>query len=355
MKQYLETGEKFSLVVLACNRPDYLKQTLDSLLDVDGVRKEDIIVVQDGNDASVIQVVQDYGLNIVHNNMKGNLRGRDGAAKIATHYKFAISNGFAFNPRSPAIIIIEDDFLFSPDFLQYFESNSPVLDEDPTTFIMSAWNDNGLAVHVSDKQKIHRTNYCPGLGWLMPRKLWEQELEKKWPKTHWDHWMRDPKQHKGRDCLHPEVPRDYHIGVKGTFMDDFHHNTYFKDIGYNRDVGFQWSGNEWQNAVHAKYDEDIVAKIKGGQELVSLAQLESERDQVFVIYINVKIGLPSQPFKKIGQYFSIWHEIERGNYDGLHQFGWKNGNYIIIVNEAEAGTTFKNLKTGGKVWRPEEF
>ncbi|GMH71574.1 hypothetical protein TL16_g05689 [Triparma laevis f. inornata] len=220
MKAYLSTGQKFTLVVLACNRPDYLKQTLDSLLDVDGVRKQDIIVIQDGNDDSVIKVVDDYGLNIIHNNMKGNLRGRDGAAKIATQYKFAISNGFDYNLKSPAIIIIEDDFLFSPDFLSYFESNSPILDEDPSTFIMSAWNDNGLSIHVSDEGKIHRTNYFPGLGWLMPRKLWEEELENKWPKTHWDHWMRDSKQHKNRYERERGGANETSLGIRINYRSD---------------------------------------------------------------------------------------------------------------------------------------
>lgn len=45
--------------------------------------------------------------------------------------------------------------------------------------------------------------------------------------------MRDQRQHKGRDCIYPEVPRDYHTGIKGTFMDDFHHNHYFK-VGASR-------------------------------------------------------------------------------------------------------------------------
>mmetsp|Transcript_8695 Transcript_8695/g.17449 ORF Transcript_8695/g.17449 Transcript_8695/m.17449 type:complete len:406 (-) Transcript_8695:8-1225(-) len=354
IKSYIESGGKLTLAVLACNRPDYLKQTLDSLLDVDGVRKENIVVIQDGKHAPVMDVVHDYGLDLVQNEGQQRSRIRDGAEKIATHYKFAIQEAFNFNKESPAVIIIEDDFLFSPDFLQYFESNAPILDVDPTTFIMSAWNDNGLKIHVRDKRKLHRTNYFPGLGWLMPRKLWEEELAAKWPRTHWDHWMRDRKQHKGRDCIHPEIPRDYHIGVKGTFMDDFHHNTYFKDIGYNKELGFEWDGDEYLNAVHSKYDADILKKMKGGKELERIEQLQQENDQVFVIYISVKPGLPSQPFKPMGQYFKIWHEIERGNYDGIHQFWWENGNYVIVVNEVEAAPMFKELRTG-KLWEPRQF
>lgn len=27
----------------------------------------------------------------------------------------------------------------------------------------------------------------------------------RWPAQHWDHWLRDEKQHKGRECVFPEV------------------------------------------------------------------------------------------------------------------------------------------------------
>lgn len=33
-------------------------------------------------------------------------------------------------------------------------------------------------------------------------------------------------RHRGRDCVYPEVPRTYHNGVKGTFMDTDTHNRY---------------------------------------------------------------------------------------------------------------------------------
>lgn len=91
---------------------------------------------------------------------------------------------------------------------------------DPSTFIMSAWNDNGLSIHVSDEGKIHRTNYFPGLGWLMPRKLWEEELENKWPKTHWDHWMRDSKQHKNRYERERGGANETSLGIRVNYRSD---------------------------------------------------------------------------------------------------------------------------------------
>jgi len=42
--------------------------------------------------------------------------------------------------------------------------------------------------------------------------VWERELAASWPDTHWDHWMRDPIRHRGRDIVIPEINRNYHAG-----------------------------------------------------------------------------------------------------------------------------------------------
>lgn len=34
------------------------------------------------------------------------------------------------------MIVVEDDLLFSPDFLDFFHANAPLLDMDPTTFVI---------------------------------------------------------------------------------------------------------------------------------------------------------------------------------------------------------------------------
>ncbi len=37
-----------------------------------------------------------------------------------------------------------------------------------------------------------------------------------------------------------QVPRSYHNGIKGTFMNMETHNRYFRDIGYNTDPAVRW-------------------------------------------------------------------------------------------------------------------
>ena len=53
---------------------------------------------------------------------------------------------------------------------------STLQDIDPTVFTVSAWNDNGMTLHARNEQQLYRTGGVPGLGWLLSRKLWENEV-----------------------------------------------------------------------------------------------------------------------------------------------------------------------------------
>lgn len=49
---------------------------------------------------------------------------------------------------------------------------------------VSAWNDNGKIGNIDDKfaAGLYRTDFFPGLGWMMTKELWH-ELSVKWPKA----------------------------------------------------------------------------------------------------------------------------------------------------------------------------
>eukprot|EP01042_Synura_sphagnicola_P020124 gene20124-25524_t len=75
---------------------------------------------------------------------------------------------------------------------------------DPTLFLISAWNDNGFEGRVKNPLSLLRTEFFPGLGWLLPRKLYKEELERSWPEEHWDHWLRSARTNKGREIAYPQ-------------------------------------------------------------------------------------------------------------------------------------------------------
>ena len=61
----------------------------------------------------------------------------------------------------------------SPDFFSYFNATAPLLDRDPSLFCVSSWNDHGQAQFVQDPLRLLRSDFFPGLGWMLTRPVWE--------------------------------------------------------------------------------------------------------------------------------------------------------------------------------------
>ena len=194
---------------------------------------------------------------------------------IARHYRHVLTTMFESDDRRLAssrhVIVLEEDLIVSRDFLRYFEAvAAPLLDADKgaTLLAASAWNDHGFvdmvlpdgaydygegegegdgsgtgeedkasggggggagggggggengggggATTSVDRLGVHRAEHFPGLGWLCPRRLWEEELRGAWPDFIWDVWMRTPAVAKGRHTVVPETPRSHHTGRGGT-------------------------------------------------------------------------------------------------------------------------------------------
>jgi hypothetical protein len=122
--------------------------------------------------------------------------------------------------------------LFSPDFVAYFKQTAVLLERDPSLWCVSTWNDNGMAKIAKDPKRLFRTSYFPGLGWMLRRELWE-EIGPHWPKEHWDHWMRLNTTSRGRECVIPEVNRNYNIGEVGANMKRDVYAKYLKHMSLN--------------------------------------------------------------------------------------------------------------------------
>lgn len=104
----------------------------------------------------------------------------------------------------------------SPDFYEYFQATFPLLRNDSTLWCVSAWNDNGKVelIDQSRPELLYRSDFFPGLGWMLSSSLWS-ELAVKWPKAFWDDWIRTPQQRKDRTCIRPEISRTRTFGKVG--------------------------------------------------------------------------------------------------------------------------------------------
>jgi len=332
---FVSSGGRLPVLMVTAKRERVIRQSLSSLLSCRGIASDDVIVVQDGAHGPTAQVVRDLGVRL-HQKPPGRLR-LDGASRIATHYGYALR--FALEtaaPTAPGVIVAEDDFVFSPDFYEYFHAVAPALEADPSLWLASAWNDNGNRHLLRDPAALRRTRYFPGLGWLLPRRVWERELAASWPTQHWDHWMRAPERHRGRDVLHPEVPRDYHIGVKGTFMDRGTHNHYFRFVGMQADAGFEWFGETGEAAVAASlnpgWGKALARTVAAATVLRSVDQISAFREgDGLVVHASSPAG-DNHDFRQLAPYFGIWHEPVRAGWEGVHILRWRGTATLYLVH-----------------------
>ena len=59
------------------------------------------------------------------------------------------------------------------DFFSYFEAGAKLLDYEPKLYSVSSWNDHGQARHVNDPLRLERSDFFPGLGWMLTNAVWQ--------------------------------------------------------------------------------------------------------------------------------------------------------------------------------------
>ncbi|XP_050398754.1 alpha-1,3-mannosyl-glycoprotein 2-beta-N-acetylglucosaminyltransferase [Patella vulgata] len=256
------------ILMFACNRVT-VSRSLDQLLKYrPSGEKFPIIVTQDcGHQptATVIkQYVEKHGVKHIQQpdlreiSLPWPQRKFVGYYKIARHYKWALNQVFLVYNYS-AVIIVEDDLDISPDFYEYFSATYPLLKEDPHLWCVSAWNDNGKANLVSDEPELlYRSDFFPGLGWMIERSLW-LELGPKWPETFWDDWMRHPGQRQGRECIRPEICRTSTFGKKGVSNGLFYEK-HLKYIKLN-EKSVPFTKIDLSYLKKETYDKNFVKKV----------------------------------------------------------------------------------------------
>jgi alpha-1,3-mannosyl-glycoprotein beta-1,2-N-acetylglucosaminyltransferase len=223
------SNDVIPVLLFACERPE-MSRTLDSLLKYRPNGNFPIIISQDLNHQAVAEVIRKYSDRGLAIHLRQPVTEKPVVEKgheylwvyyaIARHYRWAFTQVFD-SLGYDQVIIVEDDMEFSPDFFDYFSSFLPLLREDETLLCVSSWNDNGKFGNASDV--FYRSDFFPGLGWMMTKKLW-LELKPKWPAAFWDDWLRIDEQRKGRACIRPEVSRTSNFGgegaSKGQFFED---------------------------------------------------------------------------------------------------------------------------------------
>ncbi|KAG9442566.1 hypothetical protein H6P81_018420 [Aristolochia fimbriata] len=299
-----------AVVVMACNRPDYLERTINSILKYQTsiASKFPLFISQDGPDQNVKNMALNYKqiTYMQHLDFGPIETERPGEIiayyKIARHYKWALDQLFNQHNFS-RVIILEDDMEIAPDFFEYFEAAARLLDNDKTIMAVSSWNDNG------QKQFVHDPGY-----------------------TYWDDWMRLKETRKDRQFIRPEVCRTYNFGEHGSSFGQFF-SQYLESIKLN-DVHVDWNSKnlsylEEDNFLNHFSNLVVKAKPVFGADVVLKA---------YNIDGDVRIQYNDQiEFESIARQFGIFEEwkdgIPRTAYKGVVVFRYQTPRRIFLVNQ----------------------
>jgi hypothetical protein len=158
--------------------------------------------------------------------------------------------------------------------------------------------------------------------------------------------MRDPAQHKGRDIIFPEIPRDYHAGVRGTFMDGNTHNRYFGSIAMQADNEFTWDTPTGAAAIEDivlnRYNDRLrrIILATDTQHLNSIETISKFTEGVGIVWYDCPPNEPNHDkMRAIAGYFGIWHEGGRGSRDGVHELWWLGTSKLVLINAHNQATS----------------
>ena len=323
--------KSLAILVVACNRPAYLERTLRSVVAHRGDRDYPLVVSQDGTHAEVTEVVRRHA-DIVHLQHVPDPfpdgkspPGFDGYHRIARHYGWAFGQLFD-RMGFDRVIVLEDDLEIAPDFFDYMAACAGLLERDPTIWTVSAWNDNGHAQFVRDETALFRSDFFPGLGWLMTRALWK-ELGPRWPRTCWDDWMRQPAQRKGRVSIRPEISRTHTFGSQGVSRGRFYEE-HLKEIRLNT-TPVDFGSKSLDYLLKENYDAGLKETVTTAP-LVSLEEAlsaEHGSDQR-VEYTDERSF--SEAARRFGLMVDVRGGVARTSYLGVVAFKYRDRRVFLV-------------------------
>lgn len=325
---------KLPLAVMASNRPFYLLRMLLSLRTVEGLDTSLVTVFIDGFLDEPVSVAKLFGLNVEQHAGSGKLNSR-----ISQHYKRSLASSFARHPLANYLVILEEDLTMSVDILNYFKQLLPVFENDRSVYCISAWNDQGYKHLSNDPAMLYRVETMPGLGWVLSRRLFKDELEKKWPKPEqrhdWDMWMRMESNKKGRECIIPDISRTFHFGAKGLNIGSMMQKVYFDTRALNTVMGVKFDVNKMYKD---NYEKEMLRLIREAKLLnhskspcVVLEDfVPNTEGETYVFYIQMKNPSDFKTWRNIARCFRMWDLDNRGFHKSAWRF-WIKKNHILTI------------------------
>ncbi|XP_059426948.1 protein O-linked-mannose beta-1,2-N-acetylglucosaminyltransferase 1 [Carassius carassius] len=321
------------VAVIAGNRPNYLYRMLRSLLSSHGVNPQMITVFIDGYYEEPMDVVDLFGLKGVQHTPISIKN-----ARVSQHYKASLTATFNLHPDADFAIVLEEDLDISIDFFSFLSQTIHLLQEDDSLYCISAWNDQGYEHTAEDPSLLYRVESMPGLGWVLKKSLYKDELEPKWPTPEklwdWDMWMRMPEQRKGRECVIPDVSRSYHFGIVGLNMNGYFHEVYFKKHKFNTIPNVQMKNVD--SLKKDAYEIEIQNLLREAEVLDHSKNpcedsfIPDTEGKTFVMFIKMEQDTDTNTWTELAKCLHVWDLDVRGYHKGLWRL-FRKKNHVLVV------------------------
>ncbi|GAB0193118.1 protein O-linked-mannose beta-1,2-N-acetylglucosaminyltransferase 1 [Grus japonensis] len=259
-------------------------------------------------------------------------------ARVSQHYKASLTATFNLFPDAKFAVVLEEDLDISIDFFSFLSQSIHLLEEDESLYCISAWNDQGYEHTAEDPSLLYRVETMPGLGWVLRKSLYKDELEPKWPTPEklwdWDMWMRMPEQRKGRECIIPDISRSYHFGIVGLNMNGYFHEAYFKKHKFNTVPNVQLKNVE---SLRKDAYETEIHRLMGEAEVLDHSKNPCEdsfvpdtEGRVYVMFIRMDQEADFTTWTQLAKCLHIWDLDVRGNHKGLWRLFRKKNHFLVV-------------------------
>ncbi|PAV90699.1 hypothetical protein WR25_05484 [Diploscapter pachys] len=156
------------IVVAAGLNSDSLRELLESLLDQEGVNTQMVLVAFDKEYPENAHLASLFHVKSLPINV---------TAGYNSLLLAAFDAGFSVFPQAPAIAVIEEDIVLSPDWLSFIaETLNPLL-EDKSLDLLQLFNPNGYFDTSGNEQKVLRSSYQPPIySYVLKRQFYELQI-----------------------------------------------------------------------------------------------------------------------------------------------------------------------------------
>uniref|UniRef100_A0A8C2V383 Protein O-linked-mannose beta-1,2-N-acetylglucosaminyltransferase n=1 Tax=Chinchilla lanigera TaxID=34839 RepID=A0A8C2V383_CHILA len=309
------------VAVIAANRPNYLYSPQMITVFIDGYYEEPMDVVA----LFGLRGIQHTPISIKN-------------ARVSQHYKASLTATFNLFPEAKFAVVLEEDLDIAVDFFSFLSQSIHLLEEDDSLYCISAWNDQGYEHTAEDPALLYRVETMPGLGWVLRKSLYKEELEPKWPTPEklwdWDIWMRMPEQRRGRECVIPDVSRSYHFGIIGLNMNGYFHEAYFKKHKFNTVPSVQLQNvdslkkDAYEVEIHRLLSEAKV--LDHSKHPCEDSFVPDTEGHVYVAFIQMEKEDDFTTWTQLAKCLHIWDLDVRGNHKGLWRLFRKKNHFLVV-------------------------